>query len=221
MNNKKKIIFCDEATADELRRELLIGFNQMRRIGEILKEFGVVPTTDILMDCIAMRREAENIRVASGKGLGVSIAPVYECVTVWKNIPHLDEAFGKQKIGGELPEISKMREEHKDKCCSLIFRINEKIREHSREQIISECVIAEGGEVTLRQDFEDVIRNLSSVYFESPAAERIYELHVKAESALNNFHKAIADAAFDVVDVFQTQEDGSVKLVPFDYNRFV
>ncbi|MBO7554059.1 MAG: hypothetical protein J6T82_08525 [Bacteroidaceae bacterium] len=223
MRKEEKIfVLQDDFKADELRRDLYTGLNQLRRIGEILQGSGIILTNEVINDCIRLKRAFKQGGRALTKNCNAgSLATPYEVISVWENAEHLFEAFEEAHHKTGNTAFDEQLSEQREKLFEKVLKITEKINEHGRAEILLSCACVIDGQITARADFEDEIKKATSVYIESDEALKLMKLHQQAEAALNRLHEAIPCAIFDVQDIFETLEDGTIRLVPFDYNRFV
>lgn len=225
MKEKKEFepIFIGEDTAQ--RAEVMGNLNfQIRKMQDflpLLKEANILPTYEVVMDCLTIQKEQRNDNGT----------PVY----VFKNCEHIDREFAKQidlMTEGKPKVIAEGFKEEIERTANTlkegVFKVFANLGSISKESTAEarKYFIVEEGKITLPEDIEERVKRDTGVWCKTEAQAQAYEAHKQAAEALNGFlsyfpKSVLSSTPSEVGLLFRFGENGSIMPQTIDYSLYI
>lgn len=222
-------IFIGENTVQkmEVMRNLNSQIAKMQEFLPLLKDANVLPTYEILMDCLTIRKEERRI-YEDGSEFGT-------LSYVFTHCEHIDNEFAKQialltenkpKVIADAIKAEVKRTE--DTFKESVFKVFQSLGGLSKESTTEaeKYFIIEEGKITLPEDIEERVTKDTGVWCKTEEQAQAFEAHKQAADAINAFlahfpkqYRPYTPA--EVGNLFAFDEMGNVCAQTIDYSLYI
>lgn len=206
-DDKKVIIVApDDFKQSIAERALRRALPRCEEAVKLLKDFGIMPTTDILHDCVTMWEEMEEDKDITPTFNGFSedskFTKTMTTKAVFYDSTNIDKALTEMlqsKTKGMTPKENREQAEkfHADVTAfkeALIKCFKSSQHDEIKDVVVKYVVVDENGNAKLADDAEERLKYDTAIKVDSSESVASYEAHKAAAVALNKFIDTLINA---------------------------
>lgn len=229
------VFICeDTARKAEVMQELNFQIVKMQEFLPLLKEANILPTYEILMDCLTICKE-ERRTFEEPKSENNGKKEFGTLSYVFTNCEHIDNEFAKQitlvtegkpKVIAEgfKAEIERTAGTLKEGAFKVFQNLGKLSKERTTEAEKYFTLVE--GKITLPEDIEERVARDTGVWCTTEAQTQAYEAHKQAATAITDFlarfpKEAQPTTTAEIAYLFKFGENGSVEPQTIDYSLYI